>query len=361
MGGEMKLNDDCERFNEGRRRMLRNIGIAAGVAAVPAAPFRIIDSARAQGAGRPAAITTALSWIPNHQFSGMWIALERGWFDEAGVKVSWRPGGPNTPNPVERVASGEVGLGQQSNPRPVLDAIVKGNDFVVIGARFQRQPGGLLSLAKSPVLEAKHIVGKKIIAPNPTDVRTIETALKANNLPPSFQYVPGGNDPQGLLDGQGDAMVAFATNQTVALERKGLVKDKDFFHRTWDDLGLPSYNNFLFGNRKWVADNRDALVRYLRSEIRGWTENEKNPAYAAKLVVEKYGADFGLELARETRSNELQLPFLRSKDTEQNGLFWVSRDRLGGPMYDALRAGGVDKLPDVDKILDMSLLRDARA
>ena len=356
----MKLIDDRKRFSEGRRRLLRSAAVAAGAAAVPAMPWTS-GSAHAQGAARPATITTALSWIPNHQFSGMWIALDRRWFDDAGVKVSWRPGGPNTPNPVERVASGEVGLGQQSNPRPVLEAIVRGNDFVIVGARFQRQPGGLLSLARSPVLEAKDIVGRKIIAPNPTDVRTIETALKANKLPPTFQYVPGGNDPQGLLDGQGDAMVAFATNQTVALERKGLVKDKDFFHRTWDELGLPSYNNFLFGTRKWVADNRDGLVRYLRSEIRGWIENEKNPAYAAKLVTEKYGADFGLELARETRSNELQLPFLRSPDTEQNGLFWVSRERLGGPMYEALRAGGVDKLPDVDKIVDMSLLRDARA
>ncbi len=356
----MKLIDRFERFSEARRRLLRNVGIVGAAAVVPATPFHLINAARAQGTPRPATINTALSWIPNHQFSGMWIALDKGWFDEAGVKVNWRPGGPNTPNPVERVASGEVGLGQQANPRPVLEAIVKGNDFVIIGSRFQRQPGGLLSLAKSPVLEAKDMVGKKIIAPNPTDVRTIETALKANKLPPTFQYVPGGNDPQGLLDGQGEAMVAFATNQTVALERKGLVKDKDFFHRTWDDLGLPGYNNFLFGNRKWVAENRDVLVRYLRTEIRGWIENEKNPGYAAKLVVEKYGVDFGLELPRETRSNELQVPFLRSKDTEQNGLFWVSRERLGGPMYDALRAGGVEKLPDVDRILDMSLLRDAK-
>jgi len=349
----------CERPDAKRRRLLQGFGAAGIAAALPGSPFDLVGAARAQGAAKT--LTTALSWIPNHQFAGMWIALDKGWFDEAGVKVSWRPGGPNTPNPVERVASGEIGLGQQSNPRPVLEAIVKGNDFVVVGTRFQRQPGGLLSLAKNPVLTPKDMVGKKIIAPNPTDVRTIETALKANKLPTNFQYVPGGSDPQGLLDGQGDAMIAFVTNQTITLERKGLVKDKDFFHRSWDELGVPGYSNFLFGTRKWVADNRDALVRYLRTEIRGWIENEKNPAYGAKLAVEKYGVDFGLDLKQETRSNELQIPFLHSKDTEQNGLFWVSRERLGGPMYDALRAGGVEKLPDVDKVIDMSLLRDARA
>jgi ABC-type nitrate/sulfonate/bicarbonate transport system substrate-binding protein len=141
----MKRIVDREHFSEGRRRLLRSAGVAAGVAAILPTPIRLVDAARAQGTPRPATISTALSWIPNHQFSGMWIALDRGWFEQAGVKVNWRPGGPNTPNPVERVASGEVGLGQQSNPRPVLEAIVRGNDFVIIGARFPRQPCGLLS------------------------------------------------------------------------------------------------------------------------------------------------------------------------------------------------------------------------
>jgi len=349
----MKRTESLQSFNRSRRDVLRALA-ASGLAA---ASFCRTGAAAAQGA--PKTITTALSWIPNHQFAGMFIALDKGWFDEAGVKVVWRPGGPNTPNPVERVASGEVGFGQQSNPRPVFEAIVKGNDFVVLGTRFQRQPGGLLSLAKNPVLEAKDMVGKRIIAPNPTDVRTIETALKANKLPPNFQYVPGGSDPQALLDGQGDAMIAFVTNQTIALERKGMVKDKDFFHRTWDELGVPGYSNLLFAKRQYVADNRDAIVRFLRGEIRGWIENEKNPAYGAKLAVEKYGVDFGLDLKQEIRSNELQVPFLHSKDTAEHGLFWINRDRLAGPMYDALRAGGVEKLPDVDRILDLSLLRDA--
>lgn len=325
------------------------------------APFATGLAGTAHAQPKPGTVRTALSWIPNHQFAGMWIALDRGWFDADGVKVEWRPGGPNTPNPVERVSSGEVQLGQQANPRPVLEAIVRGNDFVVVGSRFQRQPGGLLSLAKRPVLEPKDMVGKRIIGPTPTDARTIETALKANKLPADFTFVPGGTDPQALLDGQGDAMVAFATNQPLALEAKGLVKDKDFFHRTWDQLGVPGYSNFLFVQRRWLDENRDLLVRYLKNEIRGWKENERDPALGARLAAEKYGVEFALDPKRELRSNQLQIPLLHSDDTARNGLFWVNRDRLGGPVYDALRAGGVERLPDVDKILDMSVLKSANA
>ena len=340
-----------------RRGTLKSFGATALAAALP-----LHFSGRVHAQARPATITTSLSWIPNHQFSGMWVAMDKGYFTDAGLRVDWRPGGPNTPNPAERVSSGEVGLGQISGFRGLLDAMNKGNDLVVIASRFQRGPGGLMSLAKAPIREPKDILGKRLILPSPVDVRTIETVLKMNKLPAapnSFTYVPGGFDPAPLLDGQGDAMLVFETNQPLALEDKGMVKNRDFFFRSFDDLGFPSYSNVLFGTRKWVADNRDALVRYLRAEIRGWTDNEVNPAYGAKLAVDKYGAEFNLDLKRETRSNILQVPYLHSEDTKANGLFWVNNNRINGPIYDALRAGGMDKLPEVEKYVDMSLLRDA--
>ncbi len=355
----MKHLENFEFDRVTRRGALRGLGSAGLGAALSASPF----AGWAQSAPKPGTITTALSWIPNHQFAGLWIGLDKGWFNDAGVRVEWRPGGPNTPSGVERVASGEIGLGRVSAMRPVLEAISKGNDLVVVGTCFQRGPGGMLSLAKNPIREAKDLVGKRLILPSPIDVRTIEITLRLNKLPSTpntFTYVPGGFDPQALLDGQGDAMLAFMTNQPLALEAKGMVKDKDYFFRTFEELGLPSYSGLFFGKRQWVAENRDLLVRFLRTEIRGWTENEKNAAYGAKLTVDKYGADFGLDLKRETRSNELQMPFLHSADTARNGLFWIDRDRLGGAMYDGLRAGGLDNLPDPDKFLDLSLLRDAR-
>jgi ABC-type nitrate/sulfonate/bicarbonate transport system substrate-binding protein len=341
-----------------RRRAL--LQAAAGAACLGSTLFAPV--VRAQSAARPGSITTALSWIPNHQFAGMWIALEKGYFTDAGVRVEWRPGGPNTPNPAERVSSGEVGLGQMAGTRPLIDAINRGNDFVMIGTRFQRGPGGILSLARQPVREAKDLVGKRIILPSPVDVRTMETVLKMNRIPGgsgAFKYVPGGFDPTQLIDGQGDAMLAFETNQPITLEARGMVKDKDYFFRSFDELGFPTYSNFLFATRRFVGENRELLVRYLRAEIRGWVDNEANPALGGKLTAEKYGADFNLDTRRETRSNTLQLPYLRSADTAANGLFWVSRERMGGPIYEALRAGGMDKLPDPEKFIDMSLLREA--
>lgn len=329
------------------------LGASAGLAAGMMLPIGASAQTRT--------ITSTLSWIPNTQFSGLWMGLENGYFAESGLEVDWKPGGPNTPNPVERVASGEVQLGQQANPRPVLEAIAKDNDFVVVGSTFQRQPGGLLSLADNPIRTAEDIVGKRIMCPNPTDARTVEVTLKINGLPTEFDYVPGGFDPQPLLEGRADAMVAFATSQPVVLERKGLKAEEDYFHRTWDDLGQLGYNNFIFAQRSWLEENRDKVVDYLRAEIKGWKDTMRDPAAAVKLAVDKYGIDFGLNPEHERRSLELVMPFLESADTAEHGLYWIDTERLAGPIYNALNLAGLENLKDPSEFVDMSLLEEVYA
>jgi len=39
-------------------------------------------------------------------------------------------------------------------------------------------------------------------------------------------------------------------------------------------------------------------------------------------------------------------------------LLVLDRDTIAGPMYDAARASGRDKLPDVDKLADFSVMQE---
>jgi ABC-type nitrate/sulfonate/bicarbonate transport system substrate-binding protein len=306
-------------------------------------------------------LRVALSWIPNYEYSDLWIALEKGYYAADNLAIEWKPGGPNTPNPVERVASGEVDIGLQVTLRPVLEAISRGNDFVIFGARYQRRSGGILSLAKAPIKKVEDLVGKRIICPSPTDARTVETALKIANLPNDFTYVPGGYSPYGLLRGQGDGMVAFSTNQPLLLEAQGMVAEKDFFHRSWDELGQPGYNTLFFAQRDFLETNREAVVQFMRGLVRGWNVAQADMEYATKLTVDKYGLDFGLDYDQQLRALEVSKEFMHSADTEEHGLFWVDKVRLAGPVYAALRAGGVENLPDVESILDMSIVTQANS
>jgi ABC-type nitrate/sulfonate/bicarbonate transport system substrate-binding protein len=118
---------------------------------------------------RPAAaqarmrMTMALNWIPNVPFAGLWIALERGDFAAEGVEARFTPGGPNAPDSLVALAAGNAQL-SIANWLPFLDAVARGNDFVIIGATYARSPGALCSMARRPVREPRDLVGATVLA-----------------------------------------------------------------------------------------------------------------------------------------------------------------------------------------------------
>jgi ABC-type nitrate/sulfonate/bicarbonate transport system substrate-binding protein len=306
------------------------------------------------------AVRVALGWIYNVEYAGLWMAQENGYFKDEGLDVKTLPGGPNAPPAPVTVAAGgaEVGYGTWL---PYLDAIARGNDFVLVAGTFPVSPLGILSLAGKPIRSAADIVGKKILAQGPNERTAIDATLTLNNLPKQWEFVPAGFSPEPLLSKAGDGYTAYGTNQAVTLERMGLVRDKDFFFTSFDSMGFKSYANLVFVTRAYLTAERATAVKFLRALTRGWAENGKDSAVAAKLVVSKYGADLGLDLKQQTRQNELQYAMLKNPAKPDQPLLVLDRDSIAGPMYAAAKATGRDKLPEVDTLADFTVMQEVHA
>jgi ABC-type nitrate/sulfonate/bicarbonate transport system substrate-binding protein len=306
-------------------------------------------------------VRVALGWINNVEYAGVWMGLEKGYFKEEGLDVKTLPGGPNAPPPPVTVASGgaEIGYG---NWLPYLDALARGNDFVLVAGTYPVSPLGILSLPGKPILKAADIVGKKILAQGPNERTAIDATLALNNLPKQWEFVPAGFSPEPLLAKAGDGYTGLGTNQAVTLEVKmNMVRGKDFFFTSFDSMGYRYYTNLVFVKRDWLAANRPIVLGYLKGLTRGWMENAKDPSVAAKLCVTKYGADLGLDLKQQTRQNELQIAMLKNPDKPDVPLLTLDRESIAGPMYAAAKASGRDKLPEVDKLCDFSLMQEVHA
>lgn len=302
-------------------------------------------------------MTVALTWIPNVEYAGLWIALEKGYFREEGLDVKTVPGGPNAPAPLVTVAVGKAEIGY-TNWFPFLDAVSKGNDFVLIGHTFPVSPLGILSLKAKPIRRPADIVGAKLLVQGPNERVAIEAILAINKLPKDVQFIPAGFSPEPLLAGQGDGYTAFVTNQTISLEAMGLVRDKDFFFASFEQLGFQTFASGLFTSRTMLQKERAAVVGFMRALTRGWIENEKDPALAPTLVLSKYGADLGLNLKQQTRQNELQIALTKNPKAPARRLLELDPDTLVGPMYDAARAAGRTALPPVAQIADPSIMEE---
>jgi len=96
-----------------------------------------------------APLTTAFGWISNVEYAGFWTALERGYFAEEGIDARYISGGPQAPDTLVSLAADNAQV-STANWLPILDAIAQGNDFVILGATWQRSPAAILSLAAKP-------------------------------------------------------------------------------------------------------------------------------------------------------------------------------------------------------------------
>lgn len=340
-----------------RRRFAAHVALGSTLLLVAGVATGCADAGSGEEDGDLTTLRVALGWVSNVEFGGGWIADSEGYFAEEGLKIEWVPGGPEAPSPESAVAAGDVDLGLSADSKTLIDATAQGNDFVLLGTVFQRGPGCLLSLADDPILTAEDMKGKTILA---QDEAVVAALFAANDLEPDYTFVPTSFDPGPLIEGQGDAYTAYATNQAVAMEvNYGLEEGKDFQCVNYADLGFATYSSVIFADRSTVDEKRDAIVGFLRALARGWTENAKDPKVAAELAVNEYGADLGLSLEQQIRQNEVQIELIESDFTDENGILRIDEDYLGGPVYDGIKAAGSTDLPPVGDIVDQTLLDEA--
>lgn len=319
------------------------------------------ETATGSGGSSLTAASLAMGWIKNVEYGGNWLALENGFYTDEGIEVEYLQGGPNAPAPAVAVAAGDAQIGVESSLRRFADAVIEGNDFVIFGTQYQTSPGGVLSLAEKPVRTPEDLIGIRFLGQEGVDI-TIDAVLKIAGLTEGdYEFIPAGFTPDPLVEGAGDAYSCFVVNQPITLEEQfGMVAGEDYVVTTWADLGLPAYANMYFCERSFAEENHDYLVKFLRATIKGWELNaQEDPGVAAGLAVDTYGVDLGLDLAQQTRQNELQIPLMQGPLTDSKGLFWVDSDALGGEMWGALEAAGRDGLPEASSVIDLSVLEDA--
>ena len=303
-------------------------------------------------------ITVALSWLPNVEYAGLWIASERGYFRNEGLEMHFLTGGPNAPLAPVTVASGRAEIGY-ATWLPFLDAVQKGNDFVGLGATFPVSPVGVLSLAAKPIRSAKDINGSKLLVAGPNERAAIEATLKLNKLPVQYTPVPAGFSPEALVEKAGDGYVGYATNQVITLEKMGLVRDKDFYFTSLDSLGFKAAAAIVFTTRKTLETSRPRIVSFMRALVKGWQDEEKDPDAGARLAVEKFGRDLGLDMKQQSAQALAQNRLLHDPSEPDLPLLALSEKNVAGPMYATAQAAGRSNLPNPKRLFDFDAIREA--
>ena len=301
----------------------------------------------------PYKLNYQLGWIPNAEFAGTYIALEKGYFKSAGVDTSILPGGPTTA-PIAIIEAGKA-LVTIADPVVTATGVKQGADVRIIGAQYQRSPYAITSLAKNPIPNPHAMIGRKI-GLAASDQSNWQAFLKLNHISASqVPTVPIQFDPSVLVTGECDGIVAFSYEQSSELAQKGVQTTSFLF----DDYGFKIMWNTYIVTAASVNNptTRKALVGFLTGEARGWTDQVKNPSEGAALAVNKYGANLKLNLDEQTREAQGARDLIVTSVSQSNGLFSMQPDLIA-------ETRSVLKLLDLDlsaSVFDTSLLDEVHA
>ena len=135
-----------------RRRFL---GAAAAGLAVGAMPGFV----RRAGADTP--LTFQASWINDAEFTGYFVAIDKGFYKAEGLDLTYLLG-------RSRRHPGELADRRQGRPdadharHHRFQAITEqGAKFKIIGAQYQKNPIGIVSLAKNPINEPDDLSARR--------------------------------------------------------------------------------------------------------------------------------------------------------------------------------------------------------
>ena len=240
-------------------------------------------------------LTLQLKWVAQGQFGGYFVAKDKGFYEEEGLDVTIKPGGPDIA-PEQVIAGGGA------------DVIV---DWMG-GALVAREKGVPLTNIAQPFAKS----GLELICPKDGPVKT-EADFKGKTLGvwffgneyPFFAWMnkiglktEGGTDGvtvlkqsfdvQPLIQKRADCISVMTYNEYWQAIDAGF-KAEDLVVFNYTKLGNDLLEDGLYALDTKLADPKfkENMVKFVRASMKGWKYAIENPEEAAEIVMDNGGQD----------------------------------------------------------------------
>lgn len=267
-------------------------------------------------------LTVGLGFIPSVQFAQFYRAERQGYYDAAGLDVTFRHG--VDPDLITLIGQGAVDVGM-GDGTSVIPAASQGIPIRYIAAVYAEFPSVVVAGAQSGIREPGDLAGRSLGIPGRFGSSWImlQALLASADLTPDdldIRLYPDFGQAVALREGQVDAATGFANNEPVQLALAGF--DTSVL-RVDQIVALPGPG--LTVGETTLRQKEDALRRFVAATLRAMEEIIAEPEVGledAVAVVPELGEE------RETQLAILQatIEMWHSPYTEQNGLGAIDMD-----------------------------------
>jgi NitT/TauT family transport system substrate-binding protein len=261
------------------------------VALAALAPLLAACSSGATPAPTTTKLTVGLGYIPSVQFAPFYLAEQAGYYQAAGLDVTFQNG--NDADLVRLVGSGSVDIGL-ADGTSVIPAVSQGIPVRYVATIYAKFPNVVLAKASGPIHTAADLKGVKLGTPGKYGSSWImlQALLQSAGLTTAdldVQLYPDYGQGTALGQGAVAAATGFANNEPVQLGLAGIPTTV----LTVDDI-VPLPGNGLIASANTIASKHAALAAFVAATLRAMTEITADPAKgldASIAVVPDLGKD----------------------------------------------------------------------
>lgn len=232
-------------------------------------------------------VTFVLDWTPNTNHTGLYVALEKGYFEEAGLDVEIVQ--PPEDGAVVLVASGKAQFGISFQDS--LAAAFVGNDALpvtAVASVIQHNTSGIISRAGEGMETPKGLEGHTYATWNGAiELATIEEVVKADGGDFSkVELIPSTvtDEVSALKTKSVDSIWIFYAWAGVKTELEGL--ETDYFAFADIDPVFDYYTPVIISGNKYLEEHPETAKAFLEATSKGYAYAIEHPEEAAEILCD---------------------------------------------------------------------------
>lgn len=231
-------------------------------------------------------IVICLDWTPNTNHTGLYVALEKGYYKDVGLNVT-------IVQPPEGGATLMCASGQAQFAIDAQDTMAGALDsdeplgITAVAAILQHNTSGILSRKGEGITSPKGLVGKIYSTwDSPIELAIIKYCMEKENAAfDELNLIPNNitNEPAALKANQTDAVWIFYGWSGINAELSGVECDYFAFKDISDELDY--YTPVIIANDEYLEEHKDEAKAFIEATARGYEFAAANPKEAADILI----------------------------------------------------------------------------
>ncbi|MFO1170801.1 MAG: ABC transporter substrate-binding protein [Hyphomicrobiaceae bacterium] len=277
-------------------------------------------------------VVLQLKWVTQAQFAGYYVAKAKGFYDEAGLDVEIKAGGPDIA-PPQVIAGGGADVIVDWMPS-ALASREKGVPLVNIAQPFKRSGMMLTCRKETGITKPEDFKGKTLGVwffgnEYPFLSWMSQLGIPTQGGADGVTVLKQGFNVDPLLQKQADCISTMTYNEYWQLIEAGM-KPEDLVVFKYEDQGVATLEDGLYVLEDKLKDEKfvETMAKFVKASMKGWDYARANTDEAVKIVLDNDTSGSQTEGHQKTMMGEINMLTEGSDGTLDDAAYQRTVDTL---------------------------------